>query len=491
MYSKKGDFKKAYFYMDKYNVLKEKQYNEEHSKIERASGMLTFLDEYKRKISQIEQEKINQTNYLEQARMIGILFVVIFLVLLILIISIYKNYIFKKQSNRRLVIAYRKLNESNSKLTRALNLKSQFISTISHELRTPLYGVVGISDLLVAEHPELIKSHYIDSLKFSANYLLSLVNDVLQISNIENKKISLENASFNIFEIMNSISGTLNVLEKINCNEISFNIDKNIPKHLIGDKDRLSQIVINLLGNSLKFTKEGKITLTANLVNNEDGFSLIEFEVKDTGIGIAPENQTKIFDRFVQINESNDLYQGSGLGLSIVQKLIELFNSKIHLQSELGKGTSFKFSIKFKNGSAETFETPTIIVLDEIYSKLKVLIVEDNKINQLVTKKILEKLNYKCHIVEAGIEALEILKTITFDLILMDINMPGMNGFETTIKIRQNNITTPIIALTAFSKHEIEQEALNSGMNAVVIKPYKKSELYSIISELTHKKNAD
>ncbi len=492
MYSKKGDFKKAYFYMDKFNVLKEKQYNEEHSKIERTSGMLIFLDEYKRKISQIEQEKINQTNYLEQARMIGVLFVIIFLVLLILIISLYKNYIFKKHSNRRLVIAYRKINESNNKLSRALNLKSQFISTISHELRTPLYGVVGISDLLVAEHPELIKSPYIDSLKFSANYLLSLVNDVLEISNIENKKNSLENAPFIIFDLMNSILETLGVLYKMNCNEIIFNIDENIPKHLIGDKDRLSQILINLLGNSLKFTKEGKVTLTANLVNSEDGFSLIEFEVKDTGIGIALENQTKIFDKFVQIKDFNNSHQGSGLGLSIVQKLIELFNSKIHLQSELGKGASFKFSIKFKNGSGKTLETPTILVLDEIDSKLKVLIVEDNKINQIVTKKILEKLHFKSHVTESGIEALEIVSKETFDLILMDINMPGMNGFETTIQIRQMNIETPIVALTAFSKLEIEKEAYDSGMNAIVIKPFKILEMRKIITDLINKtKNAD
>jgi CheY-like chemotaxis protein len=244
------------------------------------------------------------------------------------------------------------------------------------------------------------------------------------------------------------------------------------------------------LGNSLKFTKKGKITLTINLIKKEDDFSHIQFEVKDTGVGIALENQTKIFDRFVQIDANNDNYQGSGLGLSIVKKLISLFDSKIHLQSELGKGSAFNFTIKFKNVSSESSEIANVEIVNTIFSNLKVLIVEDNKINQLVTRKILEKSQCNCTVVEAGIEALEILKTETFDLILMDINMPGMNGFETTIKIRQNNITTPIIALTAFSKHEIEQEAIDSGMNAVVIKPYKKSELYSIISELIQK-NAD
>ena len=490
MYSKKGDFKNAYLYMDKYNVLKEKQYNEEHSKIEKTSGMSVVLDEYKRQINQIEIQKARQDQIIHQTKVVGILFIILFLIFTLLLIILYKGYIFRKNTNLILIENNKKLKIAKEKAVDISNLKTQFISTISHELRTPLYGVVGIVDVLKDEHPELAKSTYIDSLKFSANYLLSLVNDVLQISKIENSKIRLENAAFNIFDEMNSILGTLNVLFKMNQNEIFFNIDKNIPSQIIGDKDKLSQIIINLLGNSLKFTKKGKITLTINLIKKEDNFSHIEFEVKDTGIGIALENQTKIFDRFIQINANNDNYQGSGLGLSIVKKLISLFESEIQLQSELGKGTTFNFTIKFKNVSSESSENANVEIVNTIYSNLKVLIVEDNKINQLVTRKILEKSQCNCTVVEAGIEALEILKTETFDLILMDINMPGMNGFETTIKIRQNNITTPIIALTAFSKHEIEQEAIDSGMNAVVIKPYKKSELYSIISELIQK-NAD
>jgi CheY-like chemotaxis protein len=390
-----------------------------------------------------------------------------------------------------LVASYRELNKINKQLTRVSNLKSQFVSTISHELRTPLYGVVGISDILVAEYPALKNSTYINSLKFSANYLLSLVNDVLEISKIENKNIVLEDITFNIFEEMNSILGTINVLFKINHTTVEFDIDENIPKQLIGDKNRLSQILINLLGNSLKFTKEGKVTLTLRVIKKNADSSVIEFEVKDTGVGIAFENQTKIFEKFVQLNESNDMYQGSGLGLSIVQKLINLFNSKILLQSELGKGTQFNFSIEFKNGTVEDSKLLDYEVSYDLFSGYKVLIVEDNKINQFVTKKLLEKINFECHIVESGFDALEILKNQNFDLILMDINMPGWNGFETTIKIRQSNITTPIVALTAFSKLEVEKESIDSGMNAVVIKPYEFSELYSIISYLVNKKNAD
>ncbi len=491
MYSKKEDFENAYLYMDKYNVLKEKLYNDEHSKIERKSGMSMVLDEYKRQISQLEIQKARQIQIIYQTKVIGILFIILFLIFILLLVTLYKGYIFKKKANLKLLETNKKLKIAKKQAIDISNLKTQFISTISHELRTPLYGVVGIVDILKDEHPELAKSTYIDSLKFSANYLLSLVNDVLQISKIENKQIALEKTTFNIFDEMNSILETISVLFKMNHNNISFKIDEKIPKQLIGDKDRLSQILINLISNSLKFTKEGEVILTVNLLNTKDNFSHIEFEVKDTGIGIALENQTKIFDRFVQLNDANVNYQGSGLGLSIVKKLIDLFDTKIQLQSELGKGTTFNFTIKFKNVSSESSEIANVEIVNTVFSNLKVLIVEDNKINQLVTRKILEKSQCNCTVVEAGIEALEILETETFDLILMDINMPGMNGFETTIKIRQNNIKTPIIALTAFSKHEIEQEAIISGMDAVVIKPYKTSELYSIISELVQKKNAD
>ena len=491
MYSKKGDFENAYLYMDKYNVLKEKLYNDEHSKIERTSGMGVVLDEYKRQISQLEIQKARQNQIIYQTKIIGILFIILFLIFILLLVTLYKGYIFKKKANLKLLETNKKLKIAKKQAIDISNLKTQFISTISHELRTPLYGVVGIVDILKDEHPELAKSTYIDSLKFSANYLLSLVNDVLQISKIENKQIALENMTFNIFDEMNSILETISVLFKMNNNNISFEIDEKIPKQLIGDKDRLSQILINLISNSLKFSIEGEVILTVNLINKEDDFSFIEFEVKDTGIGIALENQTKIFDRFVQLNDANVNYQGSGLGLSIVKKLISLFESEIHLHSELGKGTTFNFSIKFKNVNSELSEIANVEIEKTVFLNLNVLIVEDNKINQLVTRKILEKSKCSCFVAESGIKALEILEREAFDLILMDINMPGMNGFETTINIRNNNIKTPIIALTAFSKHEIEQEAIVSGMDAVVIKPYKTSELYSIISELVHKKNAD
>ena len=490
MYSKKGDFKNAYLYMDKYNVLKEKHYNDDHSKVELITGMGAVLDEYKRQINQIEIQKLRQDQIIYQTKVVGILFIILFLIFILLLISLYKGYIFKKKTNLKLIEANKKLKIAKEKAEEVSNLKTQFVSTVSHELRTPLYGVVGITNIISEIHTELEDSPYLNSLKFSANHLLTLVNDILQFNKIEGQKIILENSVFNLTEEINTFLFSLQFLANKNNNEIICKIDEKIPKLIIGDRLHLSQILINLISNSIKFTTNGTIKICADLIKTEGKFNYIRFEVSDNGIGIDEKDQYKIFDSFVQLSSEKSDYQGTGLGLSIVQKLIELFESKIFLESKVGEGTSINFTIAFEDSSIDSIEYNPDCEVDFSLNVINILLVEDNKINQLVTKKILEKLNYKCHIVEVGAEAIEILKKETFDLILMDINMPGMNGFETTIKIRQNKITTPIIALTAFSKHEIEQEAIDSGMDAVVIKPYKKSELYSIMSELI-KKNAD
>ena len=491
MYLKKGDDKKAYFYLEKYTELNLKLQEEKHAIDDIKTGMTSVLDEYKRQIGQNELEKLIQSNKLKQVRQIGVLFIIILLILFLLFLEFYSNYKFKKKSNEKLIIAYRKLNKVNKKLTEVSNLKTQFISTVSHELRTPLYGVVGITGILVDEHPELTNSTYIESLKFSANYLLSLVNDILQINKIENKNIILEQLKFNIIDEIDSILSTLRFIFDRKNNELIFNIDSEIPKFILADKVRLSQILINLLSNSLKFTSNGKVYLTLKLVEKTENSVIIGFEVKDTGIGILPEEQKNIFETFVQLNRNDEKHQGSGLGLSIVQKLIELFDSEIHLQSEVGKGTTINFTIEFET---VTTDDTDFINADNLLENrfLKILIVEDNKINQLITKKILEKNNFECQVVGTGFDALEILKATTFDVILMDINMPGMDGFETTVNIRNIGITIPIIALTAFSKHEVEKRALNSGINAIVIKPFQTDELLGVIKNLINNiKNAD
>jgi CheY-like chemotaxis protein len=359
-------------------------------------------------------------------------------------------------------------------------------------LRTPLYGVIGITNIILDEHKELANSPHIKSLKFSARYLLSLVNDLLQINKIEENKIILEKMIFNISDEIKSIVESLEFIAMKNNNKLIYDIDLCIPEFLIGDKLRLSQIFMNLVSNALKFTKDGEVKILAKQERIEGSKHYICFSVQDTGVGIAKEDQEKIFDKFVQIERKEGDYQGTGLGLSIVQKLTELFGSKIHLESQEGVGTTFSFTIGFDADETKKNEIINNIEVDLSQNRFyKILVVEDNKINQIVTKKILESNNFKCTILEDGYAALNVLETEVFDVILMDINMPIINGFDTTQLIRKKGITTPVIALTAFDKQEITEQALSCGMNDIIIKPFEPAKLFQVINNSVNKKNVD
>ncbi|MFH7021824.1 response regulator [Flavobacterium sp. FlaQc-50] len=476
--SANGRYKEAYVNLDAYNKITEQIYNDEKIKSASIAGFNLELDEYKRQIDKIEIEKDSQYQSLKKSRIIVVLFVMTSFVLLLLIITLVKNIRFKKKHNLELL-------EAKEIAEEASLLKTQFISTISHELRTPLYGVVGITNMLLEEHKELSNSQHLSSLKFSARYLLSLVNDILQINKIEENKVVLESLTFNISDEIAMIKNSLSFLSQKNNNKISTIIDDAIPEYLIGDKLRLAQILMNLVSNALKFTKEGEVEIIINLVKVEGKMHFLEFRIKDNGVGIAAIDQTKIFEKFVQVGRKDEDYQGTGLGLSIVKRLLGLFNTTIDLKSKIGEGTLFTFTIPFEYDPEKTKR-----IIDEIQVDLtsnevfKILVVEDNAINQLVTKKIIEKNNYICKVVDDGFGALQILDNEYFDLILMDINMPLMNGFETTKRIRQLGIKTPIVALTAFDKDEITDEAISSGMNDIIIKPFEPVKLFKIINYL-------
>lgn len=476
--TKTKKFKEAYDNLTAYNQITEELYNQEKLKKASIAGFNLELDEYKRQIDKIENEKISQYQSLKKSRIIVILFVLISLILLVLIITLIKNIRFKKKHNLELLQAKEIAEEASL-------LKTQFISTISHELRTPLYGVVGITNMLLEEHKELAQSQHLSSLKFSARYLLSLVNDILQINKIEENKVILENLTFNISDEITMIKNSLSFLSQKNNNKIKVYIDPCIPEYLIGDKLRLAQILMNLVSNALKFTKDGEVEIIVNLNKVEGKFYFLEFHIKDNGVGIAVVDQNKIFEKFVQVGRKEEDYQGTGLGLSIVKRLLGLFGSKINLESNIGEGTSFSFVIPFEHDPQKTKKIIDEIEVDLTSSEVyKILIVEDNLINQLVTKKIIEKNNYVCKVVDDGFAALDIIEKENFDLILMDINMPLMNGFETTKRIRLKGISTPIVALTAFDKDEITDEAISSGINDIIVKPFEPIKLFKIISYL-------
>lgn len=476
--AKIGKHNEAYANLLAYNRITQQIYNDEKLKKASVAGLNLELDEYKRQIDKIEDEKDSQYQSLKKSRIIVVLFVITSFILLLFIITLIKNIRFKKKHNLELLKAKEIAEEASL-------LKTQFISTISHELRTPLYGVVGITNMLLEEHKELSTSQHLSSLKFSARYLLSLVNDLLQINKIEENKVVLETLTFNISDEVSMIKNSLSFLSQKNNNKISIRIDPEIPEYLIGDKLRLAQILMNLVSNALKFTNDGEVEIIINLSKVEGKFYFLEFQIKDNGVGIAVVDQAKIFEKFVQVGRKDEDYQGTGLGLSIVKRLLGLFNTSIILQSNIGEGTSFTFTIPFESDPVKTKQ-----IIDEIQVDLtsdevfKILIVEDNVINQLVTKKIIEKNNYICKVVDDGFGALQILDNEYFDLILMDINMPVMNGFETTKRIRQLGIKTPIVALTAFDKDEITDEAISSGMNDIIIKPFEPVKLFKIINYL-------
>ncbi|WP_340198753.1 ATP-binding protein [Ascidiimonas sp. W6] len=385
--------------------------------------------------------------------------------------------------------------EEAEKLSR---LKSQFISTVSHELRTPLYGVVGLTSLLLEENNlSSQENQYLKSLKFSGDYLLNLINDILNLSKIESNKVSFEKTPFNIRDLVEDVINSFKFqLDKKN-NKIHVYIDKKIPNVLKGDDVPLSQILINLIGNAVKFTSYGNIWIFLKLITIEENKASVNFIVKDDGPGIPKEKHEEIFENFSQLDRENNEYQGTGLGLSIVKKLIDLMDGEIKLTSSEGEGAAFNFNLNFEIASESAGHLAKEKILEKnavsgsIFGKgYKVLIVEDNKINQIVTKNILLRENFECEVVDNGLTAIEYVKRNKYDLILMDLNMPLMSGIDASIKIREFDQETPIVALTAVEIEDVKEDIERAEINDIINKPFDKSEFYKIILRNINKNEA-
>ncbi len=437
------------------------------------------LNEYINQFEKIELDNQKKLKKEKETNIITVLLAIILCIFLILTYTLYKANLIRKKINTKLLRVNENLKKAKSIAEENSKMKSQFVSTVSHELRTPLYGVVGITQMIIDEQKDQIDNNQLKSLNFSAKYLLALVNDLLQINTIEGKKIILQQNVFNLREVINTINNSLIFFAENNNNRVEIEFDDKVPVFLQGDDLRLSQILMNLMSNALKFTNNGTVRLEVKLVEQKNKHYHIEFKVKDNGIGISKENQKKIFEKFIQLERKKSDYQGTGLGLAIVMRLIELFDSKIELDSKKNQGSCFSFIIKFQ-GAKDPFVSENKIFAKEktTNSNLNVLIVEDNKINQMVTKKIVERNQYKCVIAENGMDAIELIKQQHFDIILMDINMPVMDGFETSKIIREMEINTPIIALTAFESNEVLNKISKSGINDIIMKPFQPTDLY-------------
>lgn len=437
-------------------------------------------------IAQTDKENKSQEKANNFAKLISILAIALISILSLLSLSLYKNNILRTQSNTLLKEKNSELQIAKENAEKATKARSEFLSTVSHELRTPLNAINGITHLLLEESPKENQLNYLNSLKFSGNYLLTFINDILEINRIESENIPIEKINCNIRSQLKNIQTSFKEIAQENNNNLLLEIDNTIPENIICDPTKISQILINLINNSLKFTKNGHVKLIAKLVSIEDNKISIKFKISDNGIGIPDDKQAEIFDSFSQGSiEINRKYGGTGLGLAIVKKLIELLGGNIQLNSKVGLGTTFFFTLPFEVGANEiVVQKETSFENIAIHNK-KILLVEDNKINQMITKKMLENRGMTCKILDNGEDCVTLLKQNKeiFDLVLMDVHLPGINGTIATQQIREFNTNIPIIALTAISLNENREMLLSYGMTDVVTKPFEPEVFYKKIGE--------
>jgi signal transduction histidine kinase len=364
--------------------------------------------------------------------------------------------------------------------------KQQFLANMSHEIRTPLNAVVGMTHLLLEKNPREDQIKYLRSMKQASHNLLTLINDILDISKIEAGKITIERISFNPSMLMESICQTLHI--KAEEKSITFNCicDADVPEWICGDPSRLTQVLTNLAGNAIKFTPElGTIIMRCSRSDAAEK-SWVRFEVEDNGIGIEAQYLDKIFESFTQAsNDTTRKFGGTGLGLTISRQLIDLMGGTIRVESEFGRGTRFYFDLPLEAGPAFVEEQPSVSH-DKLVRPLKFLLAEDQLMNQMVATDILESLFPKCSvdIANNGQEAAEKAGTGDYDLVFMDIHMPVMDGFEATLQIRATGNTVPVVALTANVIREEVEKCLQVGMNRHLAKPFEPGILKQIVLEL-------
>ena len=379
--------------------------------------------------------------------------------------------------------------DAKSKAEQSNKLKEAFLANMSHEIRTPMNAIIGFSDLLSDRELDDEAKEYAKTIKSAGENLLVIINDILDISKIEAGMMTFMKDVFSISGTLKSLNILLMEKAKVKNIDLIFTSDKNVPNVVLGDHTRLTQIIINLVGNAIKFTEKGQVHLNVKTLKSDSENVLLEFTISDTGIGIAEDKLEKIFDRFSQAEkQTTRLYGGTGLGLSIAQQLVELQGGTISVESELNVGSVFSFTISYKKTAINQLspdKTGAEFEMDDL-CKLNILLVEDNLLNIKLISCLFAENNLTLQIAENGLLGIQKLKENNFDIILMDMEMPVMTGYEATKVIRdelKNDI--PIIAMTAHAMSGEREHCLNLGMNDYISKPINSMLLFEKINELT------
>ncbi|CAN5825970.1 hypothetical protein BH11BAC7_BH11BAC7_04210 [soil metagenome] len=417
-------------------------------------------------------------------------------ILLTVAILLLALYFFVKDHNRR-ILSEKNLIEAKKMAEESSILKEAFLANMSHEIRTPMNAILGFTNLLLKKRLGEQERDYITTIKSSGETLLKIINDVLDVSKIESGTMVFEEQLLSIPEMFSSINNMLFARAAEKKIQLTFTCDSSVPGTLMGDPTRLTQILINLVGNAIKFTERGIIEISARTNKKQEDLFFIEFSIKDSGIGIAADKLEVIFERFRQAeSHTTRNYGGTGLGLNIAKQLVELQGGEIHVKSQLGVGTIFTFLLPFKKSNEisnirDEQKSELLLDMKELRNK-KILLVEDNPVNVKFIQSLFNGFLIKADLAENGKIAVEKVKATAYDIILMDIEMPEMNGYEATAIIRTElKSMVPIIAMTAHAMAGESEKCLRAGMNAYISKPVNEELLFEKMFSLSSGKTPD